>query len=200
EIIASLFEAVVYQNLATLTRGNTPFPEILLLGGPNLFFKGLQEAWRHHLGKVWKERKVAIVDDRDISTLIRVPDNALYYAALGCVEVGLRENAAAGLYTGHERLKYWIEEGQYEEKKKIGSGGICKDEDDLISFKAQYEKSKTAPTGPQAAAGSRTLGPIVLGCDFGSTTAKAVCMSPEKELLFSCYALSKGNPIEDAKS
>ncbi len=46
EIIASLFEAVVYQNLATLTRGNTPLPEILLLGGPNLFFKGLQEAWR----------------------------------------------------------------------------------------------------------------------------------------------------------
>ena len=46
EIIASLFEAVVYQNLATLTRGNTPMPEILLLGGPNLFFKGLQEAWR----------------------------------------------------------------------------------------------------------------------------------------------------------
>ncbi len=58
EIIASLFEAVVYQNLATLTRGNTPMPEVLLLGGPNLFFKGLQEAWRHHLGKLWKERKV----------------------------------------------------------------------------------------------------------------------------------------------
>jgi activator of 2-hydroxyglutaryl-CoA dehydratase len=40
EIIASLFEAVVYQNLATLTKGNTPMPEVLLLGGPNLFFKG----------------------------------------------------------------------------------------------------------------------------------------------------------------
>jgi activator of 2-hydroxyglutaryl-CoA dehydratase len=46
EIIASLFEAVVYQNLATLTKGNTPAPEVLLLGGPNLFFKGLQQAWR----------------------------------------------------------------------------------------------------------------------------------------------------------
>jgi activator of 2-hydroxyglutaryl-CoA dehydratase len=200
EIIASLFEAVVYQNLATLTRGNTPLPEILLLGGPNLFFKGLQEAWRHHLGKVWKERKVALSDDRDVSSLIRVPDNALYYAALGCVEVGLRENAAAGLYTGHGRLKYWIEEGQYEEKKKIGRGGLCKDDADLSSFKEKYEKSKAAPVGPQAAAGTRGMGPIVLGCDFGSTTAKAVCMSPEKELLFSCYALSKGNPIEDAKS
>src|SRR5262249_9827556 len=44
EIIASLFEAVVYQNLATLTKGNTPLPEVLLLGGPNLFFQGLQEA------------------------------------------------------------------------------------------------------------------------------------------------------------
>ena len=200
EIIASLFEAVVYQNLATLTRGNTPLPEILLLGGPNLFFKGLQEAWRHHLGKVWKERRVPVADDRDVSSLIRVPDNALYYAALGCVEVGLRENAAAGLYTGHERLKYWIEEGQYEEKKKIGRGGLCKDDADLSSFKEKYEKSKAAPVSPQAAAGTASLGPIVLGCDFGSTTAKAVCMSPDKELLFSCYALSKGNPIEDAKS
>jgi predicted CoA-substrate-specific enzyme activase len=200
EIIASLFEAVVYQNLATLTRGNTPLPEILLLGGPNLFFKGLQEAWRYHLGKVWKERKVAISDDRDVSSLIRVPDNALYYAALGCVEVGLRENAAAGLYTGHERLKYWIEEGQYEEKKKIGRGGLCKDDADLSTFKAKYEKQKAAAPVTTAAASGKTLGPVVLGCDFGSTTAKAVCMSPEKELLFSCYALSKGNPIEDAKS
>jgi len=72
EIIASLFEAVVYQNLATLTRGNTPLPEILLLGGPNLFFKGLQEAWRYHLGKVWKERKVEIPDDRGPESLIRL--------------------------------------------------------------------------------------------------------------------------------
>ena len=200
EIIASLFEAVVYQNLATLTRGNTPMPEILLLGGPNLFFKGLQEAWRHHLGKVWKERKVQISDDRDASSLISVPDNALYYAALGCVEVGLRENAASGLYTGYERLKYWIEEGQYEEKKKMGRGGLCKDDTDLSTFKAKYEKTKSAAPTAEVAASGKTLGPIVLGCDFGSTTAKAVCMSPEKELLFSCYALSKGNPIEDAKS
>ena len=46
----------------------------------------------------------------------------------------------------------------------------------------------------------RTTGePVLVGCDFGSTTAKAVVLSPDRELLFSCYALSKGNPIEDAK-
>lgn len=197
EIIASLFEAVVYQNLSTLTRGNTPVPEILLLGGPNLFFKGLQEAWRHHLAKVWKERKVPVAEDRDISSLIRVPDNALYYAALGCVELRLRESGTSGLYTGSEKLKHWIEEGQYAEKKKMGRSGLCRDDADLTTFKTRYSKTQTTvPVGSVAVNG---IGPIVIGCDFGSTTAKAVCMSSNKELLFSCYALSKGNPIEDAK-
>ena len=87
EIIASLFEAVVYQNLATLTRGNTPSPEVLLLGGPNLFFKGLQEAWRLHLAHIWKERKVQMPDGRAPEEFISVPKDALYYAALGCIEV-----------------------------------------------------------------------------------------------------------------
>ena len=41
---------------------------------------------------------------------------------------------------------------------------------------------------------------VVVGCDFGSTTAKAVVLSPERELLFSCYTPSQGNPIEDAKA
>ena len=197
EIIASLFEAVVYQNLATLTRGNTPMPEILLLGGPNLFFKGLQEAWRFHLGKVWKERKVP-VSDADPASLIRVPDNALYYAALGCVEVALRENRVAGLYTGADKLKHWVETGQTEEKKKLGRKGLSKDIQDLASFKAKYEVHQPV-TAPTHGAG-KNLGPVLLGCDFGSTTSKAVLVSPEKELVFSCYALSKGNPIEDAKA
>jgi predicted CoA-substrate-specific enzyme activase len=41
---------------------------------------------------------------------------------------------------------------------------------------------------------------VFLGCDFGSTTAKAVVLSPRKALLFSCYTQSQGNPIEDAKT
>src|SRR5437773_794693 len=96
EIIASLFEAVVYQNLATLTKGNTPLPEVLLLGGPNLFFKGLQEAWRHHLAKLWAQRKVELPDGREPASLINVPAEALYYACLGCVEIGQGEKPDVG--------------------------------------------------------------------------------------------------------
>ena len=220
EIIASLFEAVVYQNLATLTRGNTPSPEILLLGGPNLFFTGLQEAWRHHLTKVWKERKVEIGGDKDPASLIVVPNDALYYAAQGCVEVGRGEQSSAGMYQGTEKLRWWIDEGQHEEKKKLGRGGLWRDPEELQSFKARYSGSNGngkgnghsngngngngnghhRPAHADTMAQSGRLGSVVVGCDFGSTTAKAVCMSPEKELLFSCYALSRGNPIEDAKS
>jgi predicted CoA-substrate-specific enzyme activase len=41
---------------------------------------------------------------------------------------------------------------------------------------------------------------VLVGCDFGSTTAKAVALSLERDLLFTCYAPSNGNPIEDAKA
>jgi predicted CoA-substrate-specific enzyme activase len=249
EIIASLFEAVVYQNLGTLTRGNTPMPEILLLGGPNLFFKGLQEAWRHHLAKLWKERKVEF-DKDNLAALIKVPDDALYYAALGCIEVSRRDDPSVGVYKGSKKLDWWINEGQYEEKKKQGRGGLCKSDADLQAFRDEYteprnplEDAKKAAAATAAAAaiahgnghangnghsngnghvngngngnGNGHVAPalstqvalvaekikgVVIGCDFGSTTAKAVCLSPDKEIVFSCYALSKGNPIEDAKS
>ncbi len=189
EIIASLYEAVVYQNLATLTKGNTPQPGVLLLGGPNLFFRGLQEAWRHHLGKLWKERKI----DADPATAIAVPKEAVYYACLGCIEIANGE-AGVGIYSGKEKLQWWIEKGQWEEKAKDGAKGLVRDKDDLEFFLDTYA------TDQKGAEQKKPSGPVLVGCDFGSTTAKAVALSLERELLFSCYAQSHGNPIEDAKA
>jgi predicted CoA-substrate-specific enzyme activase len=189
EIVASLYEAVVYQNLSTLTKGNTPMPGVLLLGGPNLFFRGLQEAWRHQLGKLWKERNI----DADPATAIKVPKEALYYACLGCIEIAAAE-PGVGVFTSREKLAWWIEQGQWETKAKEGAKGLAKDQHELDGFIAQYSSP-----GKQA---SRKSSPsaVLVGCDFGSTTAKAVVLSSERELLFSCYAQSNGNPIEDAKA
>src|ERR1700686_3250343 len=147
EIIASLFEAVVYQNLATLTRGNTPSPEVLLLGGPNLFFKGLQEAWRLHLTRIWKDRKVQMPDGKTPEEVILVPQDALYYAALGCIEVALGENPKVGVYQGVKKLHWWIEEGQYEEKKKQGRGGLCDSDEKLKEFVDLYSKMDATANG-----------------------------------------------------
>jgi predicted CoA-substrate-specific enzyme activase len=204
EIIASLFEAVVQQNLSTLTKGNTPAPEVLLLGGPNLFFKGLQEAWRHHLRDIWTERQV-VLPDKDPDSLIRVPSEALYYASRGCVEIGKTEGHAA-TYQGSARLRWWIEQGQHELKAKEGTKGLVSTDGDLKQFLEKYGDPKR---GPHRSARStepkedwnrpRADEPVLIGCDFGSTTAKAVVVSPDMTLRFTCYVLSKGNPIEDAK-
>ena len=188
EIVASLFEAVVYQNLSTLTKGNTPTPGVLLLGGPNLFFRGLQEAWRHHLGKLWKERKI----DADPASAIQVPKEAVYYACLGCIEIAAGD-PGVGHYTGREQLAQWIDKGQWEAKAQDGAKGLVKDQQELDGFIARYSTSGKHENRTSSAA-------VVVGCDFGSTTAKAVVLSPERELLFSCYAPSHGNPIEDAKA
>jgi predicted CoA-substrate-specific enzyme activase len=195
EIIASLFEAVVYQNLATLTKGNTPLPEVLLLGGPNLFFKGLQEAWRHHLGKLWAQRKIELPGGRDPASLIVVPTEALYYACLGCVEIGEGEKPEVAVYRGRDRLDWWVREGQHEQKAREGARGLISGQGDLAVFVSEYVRP--APSCPER---ESHVGPVVIGCDFGSTTAKAVVLSDDRELLFSCYALSKGNPIEDAQA
>src|SRR5215510_10268321 len=197
EIIASLFEAVVYQNLATLTKGNTPAPEVLLLGGPNLFFKGLQEAWRHHLTKLWTQRKVDL-GGREPASLIIVPAEALYYACLGCVEIGQGEKPEVGVYQGRDKLRWWVDEGQHEAKAKEGARGLVAGAGDLATFVTEYVKPAAARN--DAVACERHVGSVLLGCDFGSTTAKAVVLTEDRALLFSCYALSKGNPIEDAQA
>ncbi|MEI5604266.1 hypothetical protein, partial [Streptomyces brasiliscabiei] len=61
---------------------------------------------------------------------------------------------------------------------------------------ARFDGVRPAPlsASPPATA------PVLVGCDFGSTTAKAVVLSADRELLYTCYALSKGNPIEDAQA
>ena len=195
EIIASLFEAVVYQNLATLTKGNTPLPEVLLLGGPNLFFRGLQEAWRYHLGKLWTQRKIELPEGRSVEDCIIVPKEALYYACLGCIEIGQGEKPEVGVYVGREKIDWWVKEGQHQEKAKNGARGLISGQGDLASFVSEYVKP-----APTCAVREQHIGSVLVGCDFGSTTAKAVVLSEDRELLFSCYAISKGNPIEDAQS
>jgi predicted CoA-substrate-specific enzyme activase len=204
EIIASLFDAVVCQNLATLTRGNTPTPVVLLLGGPNLFFQGLQEAWRHHLKTLWAEREVSLPTDCDPDELIRVPAEALYYASLGCVSVGAADAQARATYTGTERLQWWIACGQHELKAKEGGRGLLASEDELARFLDRYGPKRNLAIASRASGGGSPAGrgsaaAVLVGCDFGSTTAKAVVMARDGELLFTCYALSEGNPIEDAK-
>ena len=54
ELMASLFEAIVLQNLSVLTRGNTLRPHVLLLGGPNGFIRSSPSRPRSRRGPLKK--------------------------------------------------------------------------------------------------------------------------------------------------
>jgi predicted CoA-substrate-specific enzyme activase len=193
ELMASLFEAIVGQNLAVLTRGNTLRPVVLLLGGPNTFIRGMVEAWRYNIPRIWEERKVPLPEGVDPRDLIQVPQNAQYFAAIGAVEFGKQEDPGTGIYRGTQDLEYYIHYGRAEEKKKKGSAGLSKSEAELEAFKEKYRKKPFVPAKFKE-------GEVVegfIGIDGGSTSTKAVLLSPKKEVLLKAYQLSKGNPIED---
>ena len=193
ELMASLFEAIVGQNLAVLTRGNTLRPVVLLLGGPNTYIRGMVEAWKHNIPKIWEERNYPLPTGVDPKDLITVPNNAQYFAAIGAVEFGLQEEPGVGLYKGTADLEYYLNFGRLEEKKKKGAAGLSRSSPELAAFKEQYKRKPFVPAAFQPGQAVEAF----VGLDGGSTSTKAVLLDQNRNVLVKTYQLSKGNPIED---
>jgi predicted CoA-substrate-specific enzyme activase len=193
ELMASLFEAIVLQNLSVLTRGHTLRPHVLLLGGPNSFIRGMREAWQANIPRMWQERKVEVPQGSKPEDLIKVPQNAQYFAALGAIEFGRSEDDCVGCYRGYEQLVHYIEYGRQEEKAKSGGKGLTENPADLDVFKEAYRPRKFTPAVFQKGS---TVGGFI-GIDGGSTSTKAVLLSEDGDILCKSYQLSNGNPIQD---
>ncbi|MGH9554231.1 MAG: BadF/BadG/BcrA/BcrD ATPase family protein, partial [Terriglobales bacterium] len=196
ELMASLFESIIQQNLAVLTRGNTLRPVVLLLGGPNCYIKGMRDCWKNNIPKIWEERNYPLPEGVDPKTLVKTPDNAQYFACIGAVEFGKQEDPGLGIYAGYQQLEWYITEGRAVEKAKKGGGGsLAKDAGELEAFKAKYTKKKFIPALFQP-------GQVVegfIGLDGGSTSTKAVLVDKDRNILCKTYELSRGNPIEDTQ-
>jgi activator of 2-hydroxyglutaryl-CoA dehydratase len=198
ELLASLFESIVQQNLSVLTRGHTLRPTVLLLGGPNYYIKGLRDCWKQNLPIMWQERGVELPDPtRKPEEYIITPDNAHFFAALGAVEFGreeLEEQPGVGAYAGTERLRHYLHHGRAAEKAASGSQGLWRSDSELQAFRERFARPPWEP--PHFAPGTVVEG--FIGLDGGSTSTKAVFMDAERNVLAKAYRLSKGNPIEDA--
>jgi activator of 2-hydroxyglutaryl-CoA dehydratase/predicted nucleotide-binding protein (sugar kinase/HSP70/actin superfamily) len=193
ELMASLFDAIVLQNLTVLTRGHTLRPHVLLLGGPNTFIRGMREAWQHSIPKSWKERGVEIPEGETPESLIKVPANAQYFAALGAVQFGRDEESHVGRYLGTAALDHYITAGREEEKAASGGRGLSNSDEELRVFREAYTPKKFIPA-------TFRRGEVVrgfIGVDGGSTSTKAVLLSTDGDVLCKVYQLSKGNPIQD---
>ncbi len=146
QLMASLFDAIVLQNLTVLTRGHTLRPHVLLLGGPNSFIRGMKEAWQQNIPRTWEERKVQLPEGAKPEELIKVPENAQYFAALGAVEFGKDEEPEVGIYMGTECLEDYITVGRQAEKAKSGAAGLSTSDEEL----AQLQRRSTASPSSSA--------------------------------------------------
>jgi len=122
ELMASLFEAIVMQNLSVLTRGNTLQPVVLLLGGPNCYIKGMRDCWKANIPKIWEERNTPLPEGVAPEDLIKTPDNAQYFAAIGSVEYGKTEDDNIGQYIGLDKLDWYVNVGREEERPNAAAG------------------------------------------------------------------------------
>src|ERR1700684_1142886 len=193
QLMASLFDAIVLQNLSVLTRGHTLKPHVLLLGGPNSFIKGMREAWQANIPRMWQERKVNIPEGAKPEDLIKVPQNAQYFAAMGAIEFGRSEEDSVGCYQGYEKLLHYIDYGRQEEKAKAGAKGLAASDTELDDFKVSSRRKKFTPATFHT---NQTVGGFI-GIDGGSTSTKAVLLDEKGDILCKAYQLSNGNPIQD---
>lgn len=195
EIMCSLADAIVMQNLSVLTRGNTLRHRVLLLGGPNTYLPFLQECWRKRIPETWQERGYNYPKDIPIDELIFVPKNSQYYAAYGAVMYGMHEPTGVGTYTGLKGLKEFIAHGR---KAKLGENAgppLVSSEKELEEFRKNY----TIPSFTPASFAPGQKVRAVIGLDGGSTSSKAVLVDESGNILLKEYQLSKGNPLEDTK-
>jgi len=196
EIMNSLADAIVMQNLSVLTRGNTLRHKVLLLGGPNTYLPFLRDCWRKRIPETWRDRGYDYPKDVPIDQLIIVPENAQYYAAYGAVMYGLYEEATVGVYKGIEGLDNFILHGRASRLGESAGPPLVAQKSELDEFRELYKipKFDAVPLSP----GQHIR--VVIGMDGGSTSSKAVLIDYETgALLKKEYQLSKGNPIADTK-
>lgn len=195
EVLCSLADAIVLQNLSVLTRGSTLRHRVLLLGGPNTYLPFLQDCWRKRIPETWDQRGYEWPKDMPLEELIFVPENSQYYAALGAALYGMAEPEHVGIYQGVQGLIDYTQNGRMERLGEAAGPPLVQTEDEVAEFVHRYRIPAFVP--PVFETG--TVVRAVIGLDGGSTSSKAVLMDESRQIVAKAYQLSKGNPIQDMK-
>jgi predicted CoA-substrate-specific enzyme activase len=195
EVLNSLADAIVLQNLSVLTRGNTLKSKVLLLGGPNTYLPFLRECWQLRIPQTWRDRGYDYPKDVPIEELIFVPKNADLYAAFGAAVYGIADGGEAGRFNGIESLRDFIQNGRRARLGEQAGPPLSANDGETATFVDMYKVPKF--TAPALTQGQKVRG--VIGMDGGSTSSKAVVIAEDGEIMAKAYQLSKGNPLQDTK-
>lgn len=194
EVLCSLADAIVQQNLSVLTRGNTLNHEVVLLGGPNTYLPFLIECWRKRIVEIWNERDYAYPKDVPVERIIYVPENSEYYAAIGAVLCGVENYASVKEHIKIDAITEYIDYGRSSKLESSSGPSLSSNRFPAEEFIKNYKLSNKI-----SSLTADTTIDVFIGIDGGSTSSKCVLLNSDGDVIYKDYLLSKGNPIVDAK-
>ena len=173
DIAASIFQAVVGQTLTGLAQGREIKGDVLFLGGPLFFFKGLQKQFQKTLG----------LDQ----THAHFPDLAPYAIAAGAAE-----------YAASTKPTYTVESLLAALEKAADAPVVAQYLPPLFKSQADYDEFRRRHSVHDVLTQNVTVyeGDAYLGIDCGSTTTKLVLIGEDNQILFHHYQSNKGNPAD----
>jgi predicted CoA-substrate-specific enzyme activase len=176
DIALSIYSSVVGQTISGLAQGREIKGNVLFLGGPLSFLKGLRGAFMSGL-HLDKEHAI-------------FPENGKIFVAIGAALYAEKTGQEVTLTTLIERLRGL---------KLHVSLGSSKP---LFENEAEYRAFVEEHNNVNVAYGdlSHYEGKAYLGVDAGSTTTKMVLLSEKHEILFSQYASNQGSPLVSIQS
>ncbi|MCC6216153.1 MAG: CoA activase [Polyangiaceae bacterium] len=195
EVLCSLADAIVMQNLSVLTRGSTLRPRVCLLGGPNTYLPFLRDCWQRRIPETWEQRGIEWPRDVPIDELVFVPESGQLYAALGAALHAAGEAPSVGRFRGLDPLREFVHHGRRARLGELAGPPLSASAEETRAFVEAYRVPRFEP--PRFTAGQVVRATI--GLDGGSTSSKAVLVGESGEILGKAYRLSQGNPIEDTK-
>ncbi len=171
-IAASIFQAVVDQTISGLAQGRKIEGNVLFLGGPLSFLKGLRKAFQ----------KTLSLDDAHAT----FPDDARTFVGYGCALSAAEYPETFSL----AEITTAIRDAEMHTNLNA--------DPPLFTYQEEYDRFRARHAAHDVARRDLATytGKAYLGVDAGSTTTKLVLLSEENELLYSFYAPGQGQPLD----
>ncbi|MGB5824398.1 MAG: acyl-CoA dehydratase activase [Proteocatella sp.] len=173
DIAVSIFQAVVDQTLSGLAQGRDITGDVLFLGGPLHFYKGLQNRFKDTL---------------------KLEDKNAHFPEIGPYAIA----AGAAYYSRNNKQSYSYETilSKINKTREIANTTkylpqLFKDMEEYREFVERHGKNTVETRDINYYEGD-----AYLGIDCGSTTTKIVLISEDNKLLYEYYSSNKGNPVQ----
>ncbi len=173
DIAASVFQAVVDQTVAGLAQGRRITGQVVFLGGPLFFLKGLRERFVETLSL-----------DRSI-----FPQNGDCFVGIGAALLAADQSPMV-----YDEVVKRLRDSQETMETTLHRKPLFASQEDYAAFVSRH----SSVTVPKVDINTYS-GDAYLGIDAGSTTTKLALITPQGALLYQYYAGNLGNPVRVVK-